>query len=450
MEFLVPGAPTWRELVRFRGYSNALIDFVVYGTGIGAVYFTAGPLIAAVVPGLHFSLTQISYALLIRGLVSMAAAPCVGWLVKHFSARSVIIGAGVATAVLTGLVATVHTIIAFDLFFGAALGISDAGLGPIPVSANVTEWFMENRSMALGVVIAGAGVGGGIFAPLMTSLINGTGSFRTAMVILGAIILVLTVGPALWLARRPRDVNQWVDNVEGRTIPEVGEVDAVGERQHSFGRVLRSPTFWAIFLVFGVEAWALGVYADYQIIYLKTQGVGSLASSGALGASAWIAAGTGFFLGRVNDRITPYYTLIFSVLLMLAGSIAFLGAKSAGLMWLYAIVFGAGYGLLVPTVPAIVARYFGAKEFALGYANGYWLVGLMGSMGPWATGQIVGSTHSFTFPIHLVTYLLSGALVVSILAVPPLASGLRRGMRVRWRVTEQVVEAPLVEPHAVV
>lgn len=441
LEMFIPGAPSVRDLVTFGGYRNILIDFIVYGVGIGAVYFTAGPIIASVIPRLHFTISEISYALLIRGLVGIVAAPTCGFLVRRFSARSIILAAGTATAILTALVATVHSIVSFDIFFGAALGIADAGLGPIPVSANVSEWFMEHRSMALGVVIAGAGVGGGIFAPLMQSIMNATGSFRSSMVILAAIIFVLTVGPGLWMIRRPRDVGQFVDNVDGREIPEIGQIDAVGERQEKLGRVLRSPMFWALFLVFGVEAWALGVYADYEILYLKTQGVGTLVSSGALGASAWIAAGVGFFLGRINDRVTPYYTLIVSVALMLLGAVLFLGAKSSALLWLYAVSFGGGYGLLVPTIPAAVARYFGAKEFAVGYAMGYIIVGLMGSLGPWATGQIVASTGSFSFPIHLVVYLLAGALLTAVLAVPPARSGLRRGMRVTWRLDKVAEQA---------
>ncbi len=118
-----------------------------------------------------------------------------------------------------------------------------------------------------------------------------------------------------------------------------------------------------IFLIFGIESWALGVYAADQVLYLKTIGVGSLTSSGALGAAAGIAAVSGIVFSRLSDRSSPYYVLIFSTSLMALGSIAFLNAHNAVLLWVYSALFGAGYGLTVPTIPVALSRYFGRWTF---------------------------------------------------------------------------------------
>ena len=143
-------------------------------------------------------------------------------------------------------------------------------MGFIPATTVVHKWFMSKRGVVMGLVNSGAGFGGLIFAPLMSVLVAHFG-WRHALYVLAVIILVLGV-PSIWLKRGPREVGQWVDGVEGRIIPEQGRADAIGTVQASLGKMARSPLFWMIFLIFGIESWALGVYAADQVLYLKTIG----------------------------------------------------------------------------------------------------------------------------------------------------------------------------------
>ena len=110
--------------------------------------------------------------------------------------------------------------------------------------------------------------------------------------------------------------------------------------------------------------------------------------------------------------------LIFSTSLMALGSIAFLNAHNGVLLWVYSALFGAGYGLTVPTIPVALSRYFGALDFSKAFGMGQILAGLMGGLGPWITGQIVDRTNSYQIPIYLITSLLLLGVVVAIAARP--------------------------------
>jgi MFS family permease len=311
---------------------------------------------------------------------------------------------------------TVSNPVEFGFVFGVALSIADSFMGFIPATTVVHKWFMSKRGVVMGLVNSGAGFGGLIFAPLMSVLVSHFG-WRHALYVLAVIILVLGL-PSVWLKRGPREVGQWVDGVEGRVVPEHGRADAIGTVQASLSKMAKSPLFWMIFLIFGIESWALGVYAADQVLYLKTIGVGSLTSSGALGAAAGIAAVSGIVFSRLSDRSSPYYVLIFSTSLMALGSIAFLNAHNAVLLWVYSALFGAGYGLTVPTIPVALSRYFGALDFSRAFGMGQILAGLMGGLGPWVTGQIVDHTNSYQIPIYLITSLLLVGVAVAIAARP--------------------------------
>jgi CP family cyanate transporter-like MFS transporter len=237
-------------------------------------------------------------------------------------------------------------------------------------------------------------------------------------VILGVIIFVLAL-PALLLKENPRQAGQWVDGVEGRVIPEPGAADDLGTPQREVGSIVRTPLFWMLFSIFGIEAWALGVYAADQVIYLKTMGVAAIASSGALGISGGVAAVSGILFCRLSDRISPYFVLIVATSTMTIGSIVFLFARSAPPLFAYSILFGAGYGLLVPTIPTAFSRYFGARDFSRAFGVGTILTSIMGGLGPFVTGVISEATGSFTVPIYLITGLLVLSVVIAALSRPP-------------------------------
>jgi cyanate permease len=103
---------------------------------------------------------------------------------------------------------------------------------------------------------------------------------------------------------------------------------------------------------------------------------------------------------------------------MLIGAILFLSARDAVVLWLYSFLFGAGYGVLVPTIPVTLSRYFGAREFPEMFGVGQILSGLMGGLGPWVTAQISDATQSYTIPVYLIVGLLALSVVIAIVARP--------------------------------
>ena len=405
------------DLISFRGYRQSAIAFLQYGTAVGAVFFIAGPLIAGMLPDVRWSLGVVSTALLVRGLLGMVSNPLAGWLVHRFGVRPVVMIGGLTTAIFTALTGLVRNPLEFGLVFGVALTLADSFMGYVPSATVVQNWFISRRAAVMGFVNSGAGFGGLIFAPLMAVLVANLG-WRHALFALAGIILVLAI-PSVFLRNRPQDVGQGVDGVPGRVIPEPGDEDVIGTVQRSMGQILRSPVYWLLFAVFGVEAWSLATYATYEVLYLKTVGVSAAASSGALGIAAGIAAVSGLLFSRLSDRISPYYVLIISTISMTIGSVVFLQARGSLPLYFYSVLFGAGYGLLVPTIPVALSRYFGARNFATAFGAGQILTSLMAAFGPYVTGQIVSRTGSFQLPMYLTTGLLGLSIVLAALARPP-------------------------------
>ena len=127
------------DLITFRGYHQAALSWLQYGTAIGAVYFVVGPLIAGMLPDVKWSLSVISNALLVRGLLGMATAPLTGWLVHPL--RRVIPATGYID--WSALVAAYATALVYLFLLLASVGVSPMALVPMGFVAalfTVLKW----------------------------------------------------------------------------------------------------------------------------------------------------------------------------------------------------------------------------------------------------------------------------------------------------------------------
>lgn len=78
----------------------------------------------------------------------------------------------------------------------------------LPVSILVNNWFIHKCGLALSLSMTGLGVGGVIFSPFVTYIIN-TFGWRQAYIAYGALMLVV-VGPVLWflIKVKPEDIGE--------------------------------------------------------------------------------------------------------------------------------------------------------------------------------------------------------------------------------------------------
>ena len=92
------------------------------------------------------------------------------------------------------------------LTYGTLVGTAVA-CAYVPMVATVGGWFVRRRTAALGVAVAGIGVGTLVAAPVAERLIDAHG-WRTAYVVMGVVGTVALVIASLGAHRPPIDVDQ--------------------------------------------------------------------------------------------------------------------------------------------------------------------------------------------------------------------------------------------------
>ena len=86
------------------------------------------------------------------------------------------------------------------------LGVFYLNASLIPVSMMVTNWFVKQRGLAMSLAMAGIGVGGTIFSPILTYLLENYG-WRMTYRIMALIIFVIALPTAMFiLKKKPEDM----------------------------------------------------------------------------------------------------------------------------------------------------------------------------------------------------------------------------------------------------
>ncbi len=326
-----------------------------------------------------------------------------GPMMDRFGPRLVLtIGAG---AMLVGLLLTsrVQRITLGYLTYGAGVGLA-AACGYVPMVAMVGGWFVRHRALAVGLAVAGIGVGTMVMSPLAASMIDRHG-WRDTYVIFG-------VGGALaLLACVPL-----VDRPPRRGVPQ----------PLRFRGALASPVFRRIHL--SALALGLALFVPFVFIgqYAKEQGVGAVKAAvlvGALGGASVVSrVGFGTLVARIGSF--RLYRLCFAI-----HAVSFLiwlvAGGSYAAMLAFVIVLGTGYGGFVALSPIVISDRMGVAGLGSILGLLYTAPGLGGLLGPPAAGWLIDTADSYR-PAIIACFAASVASIALLTGLPTEGGRLKR------------------------
>lgn len=289
------------------------------------------------------------------------------------------------------------------------LGIFYLNATLIPVSMMVTNWFTARRGLAMSLAMAGIGVGGTIFSPVLTFFLESYG-WRTSYRLMALIILVIALPASLFLLKkRPEDVG--LEPLGGQATTAAKGARPSGGVNISVRQSWGKFFFWILLigmLTNGlINAGALGHFPPAM-----QESHGAAVQAAVISAYSLISIGGKLILGWINDRFgvvvsTTYactlFGLSFVFILLSEGSVAMLYAM--------ALVFGLGNAIGTVTPPLITAEVFGKENYskAYGIVNSFTQVGL--SLGSLAVASVYDATGTYRFAWVMLLVLTAVTLV---------------------------------------
>lgn len=367
----------------FYGWYIVFLCGLGLGSGIAVfISATVSLLVAPLHHDLGFAIPQIFNATLVATGSTVLAAPIYGRIVDRFGSKRVIIFSFICEALITASICFLNGSIFLFLLryaFYAALATGTTHVAFVPL---ISKWFDRKRGTALGVALAGLGLGGVLWSLLTQHLFASVG-WRHTFLIEGAIMLCITMPlQAFVLRETPQEMGLTVDGIPGATLhrPKNGL---------TFREAIATVPYWlllvfALFAGFGGQALAL-----HLVSILRLNGE-SASLAAATQASLWMALVFGRLVtGWLMDRLyAPYVGALF-----LVPAIVGVGMLSAGVTgttaFIAAMLVGVASGAEIDVIAYSASRSFGLRYFSTIYATYFAAYSLGGGLGPSIVGYVV-------------------------------------------------------------
>ena len=375
-------------------------------------------LIPRLVDSFGWSYGAVGLGFAIQWIVSGMFGPPAGWLGDRYGVRwTMRLGAVlfIVGMVLTGFMRELWQ---FYLFFGVILSAA-MGIFQVPLTAAVTLWFRKHLGTGMGLLQSSQGIGPLVAVPVMLLIIQlfggGIDGLRAAFwipgIVGGAVILIMV----RFFYNEPAQIG-----VRALGAPEDEPIKAVqtGEIARIRTKVFlkqaqRTGAFWNLI---GIHFWGCAGHAIilvYLVAMAEDEGVSKGLAAGAFVTLSVTSTITRFAVPVIAERMGSKPAMAGCFFLQVAPIVLLFFAQDAWHFYLFAVLFGIGFGGEMSAFPIINRQYYGSGP--IGTTYGYQMMGA--GVGMAAGALIGGQLRDFTGNFDATMALSLGLSLVGVISI---------------------------------
>ncbi len=391
-------------------------------TGIG--FFTFPVFLKFMEVDLQVGRDTLSCAGALGALAAGFSTPLIGYAMDRYPARAVMLPGAVLLSAGFLFLSRARSPLELYLVF-LAVGVAMAATTLLPVQTLVSRWFEARRGRAMGITAVAGTLGGMVWMPVSSRLIEALG-WRDAYAVLAGVIAVVSI-PLVWTFIRssPRSMGLTLEG-EGRGRPprygdgdralrEGGGVGPEEEAGYETAEALAKPGFWLIFCSSFFGPFASAGFGLHAVAFLSDCGFSPEGASLVWSLLMGVSLCGMFLCGLLAERYRKRYLCAaaqgcrgLSVLLLVLFSLGLLSRTSAVIQLV--VLTGLAAGCINVVSPLLVSETFGVRAF--GRLSG--LLGIPFTLGM-AAGQVVGgrlyvvrNNYDLAFTVFGLAFLVSG------------------------------------------
>jgi predicted MFS family arabinose efflux permease len=312
------------------------------------LFFTAGVFLKPIAADMHWARSTVSFALSFAVFLSAVATPVVGRMMDRRGVRAILTpGVAVFAASLGALALSPDSPVAF-IALAALAGVVGAAQAPAPYAKAISASFDERRGLALGIAMAGVGLGAILLPQIARALIDAAG-WRAAYLGLAALTFAVAF-PAVVL-----------------TVPDVSAREPCGEaeparRGAGACEAFRSVRFRCIAGAFLLAGAAVNGANTHILPLLTDRGLTPAAATGVFSVMGFSTLVGRPFVGLLVDGIFAPRVAAASFFAALAG-LALLVFGPGPWPAAGAALLGLALGAEIDLVAFLTTRYLGQRAF---------------------------------------------------------------------------------------
>lgn len=357
------------------------------GIGCGVSVFipsTLGLLIGPLGRDMGWTPQALFLCPLFAAIATIFVATPVGALIDKLGVRPMIaMGFAAQAAITASFYFLSADILALYLRY-ALFAILGTATTAVSFTRLISAWFDRDRGLALGIALAGTGLGGAIWSILAQYFIVKHG-WREAF-FWDAGVMVVVLGVLLLVIREtPKSMGLNVDGSRGGETKQA----PTGLTGMTLGEASKTRAYRFMVIAFLIVVSAAYAVMLHLVPMLKQRGI-SGQSAAAIQASLWMAVVFGRVVtGWLLDRVfAPFVAAAFLLPSALGMGILATGA-GGGQAVAAAMMVGAAAGAEIDVVAYLCGRYFGLRHYGKIYGSLFAIAALATAVGPALAAQML-------------------------------------------------------------
>ena len=327
-----------------------------------------------------------SLAYSLQFLCAGIGAIVMGWWFDRSGIGPLILLGAIMISLASFLVAGMSTKWEFYAAYGLLFGFLGQATLFSPLMANIVNLFERNRGFAAGVVASGQAFAGTVWPPLIRYLNEAIG-WRETYFYFGVFTLCTMVPLSFVFLFQDRFIHRANVSVT-RPVTTDGGDDAASDPMRTGGVPL---IYWMITLSIGIVGCCMAMALPLAHIVSHITDIGHPAARAAeVLAIALLVAGVTriTIMGYISDRLGSLPTLLLFSVIQTATVAVFVLVDNLIGLYLIGIIFGIGYGGILPLYPVVLRDHLSGRGIGqrtavviffggIGMAVGGWLGGFL-------------------------------------------------------------------------
>jgi len=375
-----------------------------------ATFMSLGVVLPEMIKALRWTQTEAGAGFSILGLACCLTSPVPMALASRIGARWTMAAGGLTLA--SGFLMAALTQTIWEFYLGAALmGLGFTLSANIPGVYLVARWFPQRSGRIIGAYLMCGALGGVVGPPAVLALTADEG-WR----VYWSILAMVAVSLGLLCGLLIRDKDSAEDAVATGADPVPAPV-------WSYRAAVLTPQFAILAAGMVVTEACVTIVHSAAVIHFSNLGIPPAFAALMLSLQALMATMAKGGSGALGERLDTRYLLVGGLVLEGLGMMVLGSANSHGMAYVFAVLFGIGWGTAYLTITVLLIDYFGA---ATGSAvlSLVWLLTALASLGPAAAGVVADRFGTFTPVLDVSGALLLPLAMAALLMRRPAPNGM--------------------------
>ena len=401
----------------FYGWFVVAGCIILNAMGTGIFSSIMGLFFPSIVAEFGYTQAQVAGIVSVAIIGGLLATGVFSKLYSKYSTKKLVLIFGVLQGASYALMSQANSLTMMYVT-GVLMGIAGMGATALSAPMLITRWFDKNRGTAMGIAVAGAGLGPALMAPIVTNVIANSGH-RVAFIVLGAIIAVSMIIAFLLIKDTPEEMGlKPFGQNEGDVAKSKDDAKSAQKEEvysYNLKEAVKTKMFYGLTLFIIIICTVVQGLLVQIPSYLNEVGLDAAKVGTIVGVYALIASFGKMLIGWVYDNVGVFKAnFIFFTFMILSFVALLMVPANESFVYLYVILAGMGLGLAPVAIPLLVSILFGSKYYAAIYPIFMLLMSVGAVIGGIVAGIIIDSSGYSALLISAIVGALLALITIQI------------------------------------